>query len=420
MSTPTNRNAAHGRTTAAGVEPSELTGAHAPTQAADPDQGPADEADALRAELARTRARLDDISRLVSDWIWEVDRDLRVATVTPRVMEALGYHPMELVGRPFSEVLAPDLPIGAPGQGRARPFRDHEVQITDRWGHARSFRLSGLPVFCPTSGRFEGYRGTAQDVTELRARETALLEAKNAAEEANRTKSEFLAQMSHELRTPLNAIIGFSEIMQREALGPIGTPQYRDYVTDIATSATHLSQMINDVLDVAKLEAGKFQIYEDAVRPAELVARALRIVRPRADDGGVALRGGEPVDAVTLIADSQKLLQILLNLLSNAIKFTPAGGRVALNAGIDGDGAYRLSVADTGIGMSAEDQRIALSPFGQVDSSLARRYEGTGLGLPLSKALVELHGGRLEIDSAPDEGTTVHAILPADRIDPAN
>jgi PAS domain S-box-containing protein len=427
VSTPTNRNAAHERTTPTGIEPADLAGTH--TSAAGPavghepnqaqDQRPENETQVLRAELARTRARLDDISRLVSDWIWEVDRNLRVATVTPRVMEALGYHPMELVGRPFSEVLGHDLPIGAPTQGRARPFRDHEVQITDRWGHARSFRLSGLPVFCPTSGRFEGYRGTAQDVTELRARETALLEAKNAAEEANRTKSEFLAQMSHELRTPLNAIIGFSEIMQREALGPIGTPQYREYVTDIATSAAHLSQMINDVLDVAKLEAGKFQIYEDAVRPAELVGRALRIVRPRADDGGVALRGGERTDDVTLIADSQKLLQILLNLLSNAIKFTPAGGRVALRAGIDADGAYRLSVSDTGIGMSADDQRIALSPFGQVDSSLARRYEGTGLGLPLSKALVELHGGRLQIDSAPEQGTTVHVILPADRIDPA-
>jgi PAS domain S-box-containing protein len=381
-----------------------------------------DETEALRAELARTRARLDDISRLVSDWIWEIDRNLRVATVTPRVMEALGYHPMELVGRPFSEVLGPDLPVSAPeaqGQVRARPFRDHEVQIADRWGHARSFRLSGLPVFCPATGRFEGYRGTAQDVTELRARETALLEAKNAAEEANRTKSEFLAQMSHELRTPLNAILGFSEIMQREALGPIGTPQYRDYVNDIATSATHLSQMINDVLDVAKLEAGKFQIYEDVVRPGELVARALRIVRPRADDGGVTLRDGAPAQTVTLIADSQKLLQILLNLLSNAIKFTPSGGRVALRASIDGDGAYRLSVSDTGIGMSAEDQQIALAPFGQVDSSLARRYEGTGLGLPLSKALVELHGGRLEIDSAPDAGTTIHVVLPAERVDAA-
>ncbi len=291
------------------------------------------------------------------------------------------------------------------------------MRITDRWDQVRSFRLSGLPVFCPTTGRFEGYRGTAEDVTELRARETALLEAKNAAEESNRTKSEFLAQMSHELRTPLNAILGFSEIMLREALGPIGTPQYRDYINDIQTSAGHLAQMINDVLDVAKLEAGKFQIYEDAVRPTDLVTRALRIVRPRAEAGEVTLQVSEPAGAATLIADGQKLLQVLLNLLSNAIKFTPAGGRVALQAGIDGDGGYRLSVTDTGIGMSVEDQRIALSPFGQVDSSLARRYEGTGLGLPLSKALVELHGGRLEIDSAPEAGTAVHVVLPAGRIE---
>ena len=445
MSTPTDRNAAHGRTVASeparpelqpaadGAAPTDETPAAEPPAAEPPAaeapavgtpvaEPPADEAAALRAELARTRARLDDVSRLVSDWIWEIDRQLRISSVTPRVMEALGYHPMELVGRPFREVVGPDLPITGPsahGQLRARPFRDQEVRITDRWDQVRSFRLSGLPVFCPTSGRFEGYRGTAQDVTELRARETALLEAKNAAEEANRTKSEFLAQMSHELRTPLNAIIGFSEIMQREALGPIGTPQYREYVDDIATSAGHLSQMINDVLDVAKLEAGKFQIYEDVVRPSELIARALRIVRPRANDGGVTLRGGDPADAVTLIADNQKLLQVLLNLLSNAIKFTPAGGRVALRDGLDGDGAYRLSITDTGIGMSAEDQMIALSPFGQVDSSLARRYEGTGLGLPLSKALVELHGGRLEIDSAQNAGTAVHVILPATRIERA-
>jgi PAS domain S-box-containing protein len=415
VSTPSDRNLAHGPAVAAGAGRPGST-------ASDAGAGRNDEAAALRTELARTRARLDDISRLVSDWIWEIDRELRIVTVTPRVMEALGYHPMELVGRPFQEIVGPDLPLAAPdGQTppRARPFRDVEVQIADRSGDVRSFRVSGLPVYCPSTGRFEGYRGTAQDVTELRARETALLEAKNAAEEANRTKSEFLAQMSHELRTPLNAIIGFSEIMQREALGPIGTPQYRDYVNDIATSAAHLSQMINDVLDVAKLEAGKFQIYEDVVRPADLVERALRIVTPRADSGGVALRHAAAVDDVSLIADGQKLLQVLLNLLSNAIKFTPAGGRVSLSAGLDGDRGFRLSVSDTGIGMSPEDQQVALSPFGQVDSSLARRYEGTGLGLPLSKALVDLHGGRLEIDSAPEDGTTVHVVLPGARVDRA-
>jgi len=416
VSAPSDRSAAHGKGPAADTgEPdgAAIPGAHAPEE----------DAAALRAELARTRARLDDISRLVSDWIWEVDRDLRIAAVTPRVMEALGYHPMELIGRPFTEFAGAGLPVVTPDaqrQGLARPFRDHETRIADRQGHFRSFRLSGLPVFCPTTGRFEGYRGTAQDVTELRARESALLEAKNAAEEANRTKSEFLAQMSHELRTPLNAILGFSEIMQREALGPIGTPKYRDYADDIAASAQHLSQMINDVLDVAKLEAGKFQIYEDTVKPADLVARALRIVAPRADDGGVSLRGPAPLDEVTLIGDSQKLLQVLLNLLSNAIKFTPDGGRVRLTAGLDDAGGYRLSITDSGIGMSAEDQRIALSPFGQVDSSLTRRYEGTGLGLPLSKALIDLHGGHLEIDSAPDAGTAVHVILPATRIEPAS
>jgi PAS domain S-box-containing protein len=377
-----------------------------------------DEAGQLRRELARTRARLDDISRLVSDWIWETDRQLRIRTVTPRVMEVLGYHPAELTGRPFAELVGADAPLpltGAPE--RARPFRDVETTVVDRWGGARRVRLSGLPVFDEVTQRFTGYRGTAQDVTELRAREHALLEAKNAAEEASRTKSEFLAQMSHELRTPLNAIIGFAEVMHAEQLGPLGADKYREYAGDIAGSARHLAQVINDVLDVAKLEAGKFQLNEEEVAPGELAARAVRIVRPRAEDAGVALTladtGGA---AVTLRADGHKLLQVLLNILSNAVKFTPSGGRTDVRAGPSEDGGYVFTVRDTGIGMSAEDQRVALSPFGQVDSSLARRFEGTGLGLPLSKALTELHDGALEIDSAPGEGTCVNVRLPAGRV----
>ena len=373
--------------------------------------------DALRQELQLTKARLDDLARLVSDWIWEVDRDGSITSVTPRVMEVLGYHPVELIGRPFAELIGEHGPIVAGGANRrARPFRDQEVRITDRRGEPRTFRLSGIPVFGSADGRFLGYRGTAQDVTELKARETALLEAKNAAEESDRTKSQFLAQMSHELRTPLNAIIGFSEIMEGEQLGPLGTDQYRGYAADIASSARHLSQVINDVLDVAKLEAGKFQLHEEVCCPQDIAAQAVRIVQPRAEQAGVSLvLAGARADRL-LRADGRKLLQILLNLLSNAVKFTPDGGRVDVAAHRDEAGGFLFVVADTGIGMSDADQKVALSPFGQVDSSLARRYEGTGLGLPLSKALTELHQGELTIDSAPQAGTRISVRLPASRV----
>lgn len=373
--------------------------------------------DALRQELRQTQARLEDLTRLVSDWIWEVDRKLCITFVTPRVFEVLGYHPVELVGRPLSDIVGELTPLViADRRNRPKPFRDHQIRVPDRHGKEHTFLLSAVPIFDETDGRFAGYRGTAQDVTELKIRETALLEAKNAAEEASRTKSEFLAQMSHELRTPLNAIIGFSEIMEAEQLGQMGVPQYRDYAADIANSARHLSQVINDVLDVAKLEAGKLQLREEAVCPQELSTRAIRIVQRRADEAKVTLSLAPIAGDFWLYADGGKLLQILLNLLSNAVKFTPEGGQIEVMARKTQNGGFEFEVADTGLGMSAEEQQIALSPFGQVDSSLARRHDGTGLGLPLSKALVELHQGELKIDSAPKAGTRVTICLPAARL----
>jgi PAS domain S-box-containing protein len=371
----------------------------------------------LRAELAQMRRQLDDLGRLVSEWIWEVDRNLVLTGVSPRVFDQLGYHPRELVGRPFADLVGPDLPLVDGGTAqRARPFREVEVRIADRGGRPRSVRISGLPVFDEADGRLQGYRGTARDVTDLKAREAALLEAKSAAEQSNRAKSQFLAQMSHELRTPLNAIIGFSEIMHSEALGPLGTQQYRTYAADIAESARHLSQVINDVLDVAKLEAGKFELHEDSVDPDDLLQRAVRLVAPRAEEAGVVLTRVPCEAPPSLLADGRKLLQVLLNLLSNAVKFTDAEGRVSVSGTCAPDGGFTFEVTDTGIGMTPEDMAVALAPFGQVDSSLSRRYEGTGLGLPLAKALTELHDGRLEIDSAPGAGTRIRVRLPAERV----
>ena len=221
--------------------------------------------------------------------------------------------------------------------------------------------------------------------------------------------------MSHELRTPLNAVIGFSEIMKNEIFGPIGDRRYRDYAADVHASGRHLLDLINDILDLSKVEAGRLELRESRVDISQVTEVCERLVRERARNGGVRLVFDLPRQAPRVWADDVKLKQVLLNLVSNAIKFTPSGGQVTVAAGFDSEGMLRLSVADSGIGMRPEDIPLALQPFRQIDNALTRKYSGTGLGLPLAKALIELHGGRLEIDSRPGIGTTATIVLPARR-----
>jgi len=241
--------------------------------------------------------------------------------------------------------------------------------------------------------------------------------AKEEAETASRSKSEFLANTSHELRTPLNAIIGFADLLAGQKFGPLGNPRYVGYAVDIRDSGQHLLELINDVLDLSKVEYGKLELLEEPVDVAAAAESCLRLMRPRAEAAQVGLAAELPPGLPALRADDRRLKQILLNLLSNAVKFTPAGGSVVLRARADAEG-FHLSVADTGIGIADGDLAKALSPFGQVDSRLARRYSGTGLGLPLTKAMVELHGGRLRIDSRVGAGTTVTVSLPPGRLLP--
>jgi PAS domain S-box-containing protein len=379
---------------------------------------PIDELTRTREALSVSEARSNDIARLVSDIVWETDRTGAVTYVSPRVSEVLGYHPRELLGRSLSDLEAAGTAqlatLGRPGPHA--PFHDVEVELGGKDGVVGTFRVSGVPVYRRDTGEWIGFRGTAQDVTNLLAREAALFEAVEAAEAAKRAKSEFLANMSHELRTPLNAIIGFSDVIRDEHLGPIGNERYKDYAGNVLESAHHLLTLINDILDVAKIEAGKLDLDEAPVAPAELGRQTLRLVADRARRAGVTLEAALPDDLPRLMVDGRKMKQILLNLLSNAIKFTPRGGRVALSAGRRADGGFAFAVSDTGIGIAPEDQATALAPFGQVDSQLARKFEGTGLGLPLSNALAQLHDGALELQSTPGKGTTVTVRLPAGRI----
>ncbi|MPZ10935.1 MAG: PAS domain S-box protein [Kiloniellaceae bacterium] len=373
---------------------------------------------ATASALVQATTRLDDTTRLVSDWVWETDRGLVLTFVSPRVHDALGYHPREIIGRSLNDLpeqVSPKLQSLATS-ARHAPFRDIEIAIRDRGGATLLFRLNGLPVYCPDSGSFLGYRGTAENITALRQREEALIGAKESAELANRAKTEFLANMSHELRTPLNAVIGFSEIMESELLGPLGSNQYKSYAADIHESAQHLLTLINDILDVAKIEAGAHELRDEEVDPYDVVGAVERLVTERAKRAELALTVSLPENLPRLRADERKLKQVLLNLMSNAIKFTPEGGRVALAAHRGADGTFVFEVSDTGIGIAAEDIPRAFAPFEQVDSRLSRQFEGTGLGLPLSDGFVRLHGGHLELKSQPGVGTRAIVTLPAERV----
>lgn len=261
-------------------------------------------------------------------------------------------------------------------------------------------------------------RVLARVLRDLEASYQDLALSKDAAESADKTKSEFLATMSHELRTPLNAIIGFSEMIKEEIFGPIGDAKYRDYITDINDSATHLLNLINDILEFSKAEAGKLEMHEEMVGIREMVESTLRLVQPRAQAGVVEIVCDIPEDLPTLRADERKLKQILLNLLSNAIKFTPQGGKVFISAKCDRGQPMTLTVRDTGIGIAPEDLETVLTPFGQVESALNRTYEGTGLGLPLVVAMVELHGGKVTLDSVVGSGTIVTVSFAANRVAP--
>jgi signal transduction histidine kinase len=250
---------------------------------------------------------------------------------------------------------------------------------------------------------------------ELETTSVNLSTALAAADAASKAKSQFLAAMSHELRTPLNAVIGFSEFLTMETFGPLGDAHYLDYARDIRSSGAHLLALINDVLDLSRLDSGQMAIEEDDVEVVDLIGSTLRMMQSQAAAAQIALDRFVAAHPPTIRGDKRRLQQVLLNLVSNAIKFTLPGGNVLVRAFHTG-GEYAIVVEDNGIGIAAENIPKAFERFRQLDSSLARRYEGTGLGLPLSQQLIELHGGRLILESTLNQGTTVTVRLPQHRL----
>jgi len=366
------------------------------------------------AEVSRLKSQLEDLTRLVSDWVWETDRDLNFSFLSARSLDILGRHPQELLGTSLlalSDTKNPAILHALQGSGRA-PFRDLDIDVRHVDGGLKHLRLSGLPVYDPLSGDFVGLRGTAADVTAIRQRELDLIQSKEAAELANRTKTEFLANMSHELRTPLNAVIGFAEIMESELLGPLGSEQYRTYAEDIRSSAEHLLTLINDILDISKIEAGSHQLYREEVDPKEVLDRVCRLIHDRCLRAGVSLIRNFEGDLPPLFVDERKIKQVLLNLLANAAKYTPEGGQITVTVEHGRGSGFEFVIADNGVGIAEKDMKAAFTPFEQIVNPHNQRHQGTGLGLPLSRGFMLLHGGDLTLDSVVGKGTKAIARLP--------
>ena len=375
-----------------------------------------------REALLESEARFRDFAATASDWFWETDEEHRFTYFSSSARVGPG-NPVDGLGKTRWE-LALDLAEDPEKWRRHRAqldrreaFRDFVYFVRMANGEAHYSATSGMPIY-GADGRFRGYRGSSRLVTDAIRQEDRLKEAKAQAEAASATKSAFLANMSHELRTPLNAIIGFSEIMNREMFGKVGVPRYSDYIKDIGDSAQHLLRLIEDILDLSKAEAGKMELEEAEIDLAASVHSACLMLRERAKRGGVALVEEVSVDLPRLYGDRRRIRQVLLNLVSNAVKFTPRGGTVRVSAVCAADGGLTLRVADTGIGIEAADIPRVFEPFVQLGRDKGISGEGTGLGLPLCKELIELHGGTISLSSRPGAGTEVAAFFPPTRTVP--
>ena len=337
--------------------------------------------------------------------------------ISPAVRRLYGYEPHQAMAMSAEEVIHPD---DLPGVREALDRLEHGEVAPVTY---RGKRKDGSYIWVEASLKRSTHPETGEaevvtvvrDVSERIRYQEELRRAKEQADTANRAKSEFLGTMSHELRTPLNAIIGFTELMKDEVMGPIGNPQYRSYIADIHFSSTHLLNLINDILDVTKAEAGKLELQEDVFDLRPVVEAVVRVSGPPIDKAGLAVALDFPTALPLLRADERKVRQVFFNLIGNAAKFTPAGGRIEIIGRSDEHSSIAVTVKDSGIGIAPENLARVLEPFVQIRNPLSTQHAGTGLGLPAAKRIMELHQGTLSLESRIGVGTAATVTFPPER-----
>lgn len=368
----------------------------------------------------RQRSHLGVIIDNIPDWIYATDEAHKITLANLAVARAFQTTPDEMVGKSFDEFVDNTDRVDADrkaniavlNSGKAAQLP--EVSTSDVFGERQWLRTMKLP-FVSSTGEIEVLSVTTE-VTAQHVAQEVLREAKEQAEAANQNKTEFLANLSHELRTPLNHIMGFAQVMAEESYGPHNDPRYRDYANNIHESGNHLLAILNDILDVSRLETGVWQLVERQVDLNRVAESVLKIVAERTDRAGLTLEKNLDEHLPVVMADERMVRQMLLNLLSNASKFTEEGGRITVESRRLEDGGVALAVRDTGVGIDQQDFETVLAPFGQVENVMSRKNVGTGLGLSLVKSMIELHGGKVAIESTLGEGASVALMFPAARV----
>ncbi|MBL8574792.1 MAG: PAS domain S-box protein [Hyphomicrobiaceae bacterium] len=383
------------------------------------DDPEAHEPEALIAARSRV-AELEAILDTATDGVIVLGADGRIEAVNRAGQALFGKDAEHMVARPLTDFLAPeshrsalDYLDGLARNGVASVLNDGREVIGIAHGGGM------VPMFM-TIGRLGGgaeraFCAVLRDITHFKKAEEDLTTAKHHAEQASLHKSDFLAKMSHEIRTPLNAIIGFSEVMMEERFGPVGNARYKDYLKDIHGSGTHIMSLVNDLLDLSKIEAGKMELKFEAVNVNDIVRESVALMQPQANRDRIIIRTSLPSSMPRVVADERSIRQIVLNLLSNAVKFTPAGGQVIASTQVEEGGQVALRIRDTGVGMNEEEVKSALQPFRRLHTSRIKA-SGTGLGLPLTKALTEANRASFVIRSTVNQGTLVEIVFPTNRV----